>query len=72
MNATDIFKKLKFNDAQKSLIINAPSEYEALFSGVVFDKDYNSENVNAYDFVQVFASSQSSFIKIIPKPLLCN
>lgn len=59
MNATDIFKKLKFDDSKKSLIINTPAEYEQLLAGVDYDKEYNPSHTATYDFVQIFAISQS-------------
>jgi len=59
MNATEIFKKLKFDDSKKSLIINTPVEYERLLAGVDYDKEYNPSHAAAYDFVQIFATSQS-------------
>jgi hypothetical protein len=65
MNAPDIFKKLKFDESKKTLIINAPIEYERLLTGVDFDKEYNSLNAATYDFIQIFATSQSELENIV-------
>ena len=65
MNATDIFRKLKFDESKKSLIIDAPVEYEKLLTGVNFDKEYYPSNAATYDFVQIFAISQSELESIV-------
>jgi len=65
MNITDILRKLKFDESKKSLIINAPVEYERLMSGINFDKERNPSNTATYDFVQVFATSQSELENIV-------
>ena len=67
MNATDILRKLKFDESKKSLIINATVEYERLLDGANFDREYNPANSATYDFVQVFATSQSELESIITK-----
>ena len=65
MNSTNIFKKLRFDESKKSLIINAPVECEKLLAGINFDKEYNSSNTATYDFVQIFATSQSELENIV-------
>ena len=65
MNATDIFRKLKFDKSKKSLIINAPADYERLLTGVDFDKAYNPACKETYDFVQIFATSQSELESVV-------
>jgi len=65
VNATEIFRKLKFDDSKKSLIINAPVEYERLLTHANFDKEYNPANAATYDFVQIFATSQSELESIV-------
>jgi len=65
MNITDIFKKLKFDNSKKSLIINAPVDFENLLSDVNFDKEYNPSNIATYDFVQIFATSQSELESLV-------
>jgi len=67
MNATEILRKLQFDGSKKSLIINAPVEYERLLAGANFDKEYNPSNSATYDFVQVFATSQSELESIVAK-----
>ena len=70
MNITEILRKLKFDESQKSLIINAPVEYERLLSGVNFNKEYNPSNRATYDFVQIFATSQSELENIVAQVFL--
>ncbi|MDR0232277.1 MAG: hypothetical protein LBI82_09190 [Dysgonamonadaceae bacterium] len=65
MNTADIFKKLKIDDTKKSLIVNAPSEYEILLTGIKYDKEYYPTNTKTYDFIQVFATSQSELEKLV-------
>jgi hypothetical protein len=50
---------------KKSLIINAPAEYEELLDGVNFDKEYNPALAATYDFVQIFATTQSELEKLV-------
>jgi len=63
--STDILRKLRFDESKKSLIINAPVEYERLLTGTNFDKKYNPSNAATYDFVQIFATSQSELENIV-------
>jgi hypothetical protein len=65
MNAVEIFKKLKFDKSKKSLIINAPDEYERLLIDTDFDREYNLSNAGTYDFVQIFAASQAELENIV-------
>ena len=58
-------KKLKFDDSKKSLIINAPVEYDKLLTGADFDREYNPSNATMYDFIQIFATSQSELESIV-------
>ncbi len=51
-----IFKKLRLNNEQKILILNAPSEYLSLLEGISFDEKPKENNL--YDFVQVFGYQQ--------------
>jgi hypothetical protein len=65
MNTTEIFKKLRFDESKKSLIINAPAEYEQLLSGLDFDDKYNPSHKAMYDFVQLFATSQTELETLV-------
>ena len=67
MKATEIFKKLKFDAAQKSLILNAPKEYKVILAEYNYDKEYNLKNANTYEFVQIFATSQAELEKLVAK-----
>ena len=59
MEKEAIFKKLKFGIAENNLIVNAPEEYLAILEGFNFDTVPDETKIRKYDFVQVFASSQS-------------
>ena len=63
----EIFKKLKFDESKKSLIINAPAEYIKMLTGLNFDREYNPSATTAYDFVQLFATSQSELESIVAR-----
>ena len=67
MDASEIFRKLKFDAKKKNLVINAPNDYKDILSGFTYDTDYQAANKNTYDFIQVFATSQSEL-----KSLLAN
>ena len=67
MSSSDIFKKLKFDGSKKSLIINAPAEYENLHAGADFDSEYHPANKGTYDFVQIFAISQQELEKLVAR-----
>jgi len=70
MNITDVLRKLKFDESKKSLIINAPAEYENLLSSVNFDKECNSSHIATYDFIQIFATSQLELENIVTQVFL--
>lgn len=67
MNAAEIFRKLRLEGTKKILVINAPIDYENILSGLIYDKDYNENDENSFDFVQVFATSQSELDHLIKK-----
>ena len=56
MEKEAIFRKLRLNNEQKILILNAPSEYLTLLEGITFDDKPKTDNF--YDFVQVFGYQQ--------------
>lgn len=66
MNGPDIFRKLRLDNSKKALIINAPSEYLALLENVVYNNSFDGHNKEfEYDFVQIFASTQSELERLL-------
>lgn len=65
MDKEAIFKKLKFNVSNESLVVNAPQEYLQLLEGATFDTVPEESKMGTYRFVQVFASSQSEMESVI-------
>lgn len=65
MDKESIFKKLKFGIAENNLILNAPEEYLEILKGTDFDSVYDESKIGKYDFVQVFASSQSEMESLL-------
>ena len=59
MKPEEIFKKLRLDQLKNLLIIDAPAEYAALLKGVAYDKEVAKLKEGKYDFVQIFATSQS-------------
>ncbi|RYU93109.1 hypothetical protein [Emticicia agri] len=62
MDAPAIFKKLRLNDTGALLIVNAPAEYTAILKDIPHDT--TAEAGKKYDFVQVFATSQSALERL--------
>ena len=62
MEKEQIFKKLRFDAAKKSLIVNAPAEYREILQGLTFDETQKGEGI--YDFVQIFAKNQAELEQI--------
>lgn len=67
MDAANIFKKLRLDSSKRMLIVNAPEEYKKILSEMQYDREYRPENSNSYDFVQIFAVSQSELEEILRK-----
>ncbi len=65
MDSTEVFRKLKFDNKRKSLIMNAPTDYQAILSDSSYDKEYLSINRHSYDFIQVFAETQAELEKLL-------
>lgn len=65
MPESAVLKKLYFHKAASALIINAPSEYITLIGDVSYDTKPAAKNKGAYDFVQVFALTQSELEKLV-------
>ena len=65
MNAAEVFKKLRLDKALTILIVNAPSEYIAVLDGIKYDTKPLKKKEGSYDFVQVFASTQSELEKLV-------
>ena len=45
MNAAEIFRKLRLDDTKKILVINAPKDYENILSELIYDKEYNQQQL---------------------------
>jgi hypothetical protein len=65
MSAEAILKKLRLDKATTCLIVNAPKEYIAILDGIVYDTKSVKKKEGTYDFVQVFASTQSELEKLV-------
>lgn len=65
MNGPEIIKKLRLDKVTKRLIVNAPKEYLDILKGIEFDTKPTKKDEGQYDFVQVFASTQSELEKVI-------
>lgn len=65
MDKEAIFRKLKFGISDNNLIVNAPEEYLSILKRAEFDTVPVDSKVGRYDFVQVFASSQTEMEKLI-------
>lgn len=61
----NIFRKLKLKNDGEILILNAPKEFQTFLQGIVFDNIQHENKSGKYDFVQVFASSQSEMESLI-------
>jgi hypothetical protein len=59
MDKEAIFKKLRFGNSGEKLIVNAPDEYLSILEGAEFDTFPDNAKLGKYDFVQVFASTQT-------------
>jgi hypothetical protein len=65
MNASAIFKKLRLDDDQNLLIVNAPNAYETLLKNLRYDAKPQKRKQGQYDFVQVFATTQAELEKMV-------
>ena len=63
MDSQQIFKKLRFDATKKSLIVNAPAEYQEILQGLTFDETQKGEGI--YDFVQIFAKNQAELEQLL-------
>jgi hypothetical protein len=63
MEKDAIFKKLRLNSEQKTLILNAPNEYLSMLEGITFDEKPKEDNL--YDFVQVFGYQQDELESLV-------
>jgi hypothetical protein len=60
-----IIKKLKLDKAKAPLIVNAPSEFLKILTGISFDEKIKPSKWGAYDYVQIFARSQAEMEKTV-------
>lgn len=67
MDGPAIFKKLRLNDSQQILIVNAPVEYLNLLNGLDFDKEVQTGRTGKYDFVQLFVYSTGELEQLLAK-----
>lgn len=65
MKAPDAITKLKLDKSSSSLIINAPKEYLDTLEGLSYDTKPDSSKEGNYDFVQIFATSQSELEDLV-------
>jgi len=65
MEKDAIFKKLKFGSSGNNLIVNAPDEYLTILRGSEFDSVPAESSIGKYDFIQVFASSQTEMETLV-------
>ena len=63
MNAEEVFKKIRMDKAETILIVNAPEAYTNALKGKIYDAKPLKKKEGAYDFIQVFAVSQSELEK---------
>lgn len=63
MNAA-VLKKLRLNDTQKILIVNAPSGFVEMLGDLVYDTKPLKSKEGQYDLVQVFAVKQAELEKL--------
>ena len=67
MIAENIFKKLYLTLAQKKLIVNAPGEYLDFLGDILYDTTVESKIEGVYDFVQIFATTQTELEYLVKK-----
>jgi len=60
-----ILNKLRLSNTHKTLIVNAPAGYTLLLDGIKYDKKPEKGIKKQYDFIQVFARSQSELERLI-------
>ncbi len=60
MNINDILKKLKYKDEYKSLVLNAPREYEEAVKKIGFDTQVGADK---YDFAHLFVNNKAELDK---------
>ena len=65
MNSIEIIRKIKFDAQKRNLIVNAPDEYLDLLQEYSFDNRNSKSEINAYDFVQVFAVSLDELRQLV-------
>jgi hypothetical protein len=64
MKTEEVFKKLRLDSTVNILIVNAPAEDSAILKGIKYDNQPIKQKEGKYDFVQIFATSQTELEKI--------
>ncbi len=64
MKQEEIFKKLRLDFSKNILIVNAPDNYSNILQAVIYDTQPSELKEGKYDFVQIFATSQSELEKL--------
>jgi hypothetical protein len=67
MNASEIFRKLRLERSMKILIMNAPDEFEALLTGVNYDREYREVHKNGFDFILIFTTTMKELEELLRK-----
>jgi hypothetical protein len=67
MKAAEILKKLRLDSTKNILIVNAPDEFSDILKGINFDSQLSKGKEGKYDFVQIFATSQSELEDLVRK-----
>jgi len=64
MEAEKILKKLQLHKAKSPLIVNAPGVFSDIISGMEYDTDPVKNKEGTYDFVAIFAVTQTELEKL--------
>jgi hypothetical protein len=64
MNKEQLLKKLRLEEDHTVLIVNAPKEYVSLLGSLKYATKPLKTDEGKYDFVQVFATSQTQLEKL--------
>lgn len=65
MSGEAVLKKLYFHKAGSALIVNAPEVYTTLIGDVAYDQRPAAKKKGAYEFVQVFATTQKELEQLV-------
>jgi len=65
MDNDKLFKKLRLQPEQNLLIVNLPEQFTRIFNGIGFDSSPNVTGNSQYDFVLLFARSESELKSLL-------